>query len=160
MSNCCAPKTPFLPEQVLKAVEQIENLCSASKNPVCTPSLQANTQFGIIMDMSTDGSILVIGAPTFDAKDGNGVEQSDSGGVFVFKRKQSFAACAVAKKSASKYKLQQILVATDPKSCANEVQAGDRFGDSVSVSGAGSRIVVGATAQDVAGFRRWFGVRV
>lgn len=137
--NCCQQvHGEYVPEQVLAAVGAAERGCFPS---IDSPS-QIDTDFGFSIALSADGGVLVVGAPKYDAKDKNGIVVSNSGGAFVFERQASFSACA---KDDGKFKLVQILSNVNAAAAAGATDSG--FGMSVSVTGDGRRIAVGAPFQ-------------
>ena len=85
-----------------------------------------NTGFGDSMTMSKDGTVLIIGAPGVD-DDSTG--QIDGGAVYYYKWN--------ADTSSNTYTLQQTIKAPDSDSNM-------KFGTSVDINDAGSRVVIGA----------------
>lgn len=88
---------------------------------------QASDQFGSECSISDDGDYIVVGAPFEDG--GSGDPTASSGAAYIFNR------------SGSTWTQQAILRASD-------TQAGDWFGSSVSISGDGTHVVVGAKFED------------
>lgn len=88
--------------------------------------------FGYSVSLSDDGNVLVAGAPVADVGLAGVDEKTNSGLAYVFSR------------SGSTWSEQGVLSASD-------WQEDDKFGDSVSVSGDGSTVAVGATEEDGSG---------
>ena len=93
-------------------------------NGVTTDGSTNNLSFGEAVAMSKDGTRLVISAPAYD----NG-EQSDAGAIYYYQWN--------ADGSTNTYTLQQTLLSPD-------TQTNMRFGSSLDLNDAGTRLVIGA----------------
>ena len=86
-------------------------------------TVNSSDQFGYSVSISTDGSLAIVGAHYSDSPDVN------SGSAYVFKR------------TVTAWGLEQRLVHPTPA-------PSDYFGESVAISGDGTRVIVGAYADD------------
>jgi hypothetical protein len=91
---------------------------------VSTDGSSLNTQFGDSVAMSKDGTRLIIGAPGVDK-----TEQDDAGAIYYYKWN--------ADGSTNTYTLQQTMESPDS-------QVNMRFGTSLSMNQAGTRLIIGA----------------
>ncbi len=130
-TSCCQPRCDFAFDQTLAAGGDIKSGCFPA---VDAPS-QLDSDFGIAMALSADGSVLAVAAPKYIVEN---IDQA--GAVFVFERKVSFSACATFEDD-GKFRLVQVLLSCSPTT-------GGAFGFSVAISGNGNRIAVGATNED------------
>ena len=92
---------------------------------------QINDWFGDVLDLSADGNTLAVGAPREDSSartiDGSEIDDTaaDAGAVYVFKKSNN-------------------VWVKDAYIKPDNVDAGDHFGSSISLSGDGKTLVVGA----------------
>jgi len=86
-------------------------------------TVNASDQFGWSVSISTDGSLVIVGAHYSDSTPG------DSGSAYVFRR------------VVTDWVVEQRLLHHDP-------QSSDYFGSSVAISGDGTRVIVGAYGDD------------
>jgi hypothetical protein len=105
-----------------------------------TEALENNDNFGASIDLSTDGNTLVVGAPGEDSSaigttgDQNNNSATDSGAVYVFTR-------TVIDENPPTWTQQAYVKPTN-------TGANDGFGTSVSLSGDGNTMAVGAIGED------------
>ncbi len=102
---------------------------------VALPNPESGDEFGYSVSISADGARLAVGVPGEDSV-GSGVNPAAAAGVVL-----NSGAAVLYARGASGYGLQSIFKAVNPGT-------GDRFGESVALSGEGSMLAVGAPQED------------